>query len=406
MKQQKRCAGCMGVYIEKLTTCPHCGMTEADAEKKQYKQALAPNTIIENLRFGQAVDMREDEIVYMGLHLSSGKPVWIHEFFWHGYMKRTPDGFGKSFVSDGEDVDFSGTETIDIYLQKTQAFCKRYPKNIRINDTYYGIQRRYSYKQNKKESSHDTYAIRSIQGARSYQEDTADVVCFPKGFCAVLCDGMGGMQNGNLASEMAVAKMKETAPVVYCCDEAILPMILQEEIVDADTSVAALVNPVGMPLRCGSTLLFVVVRDNRVWLASVGDSHIYRIHDHTITLLTEEHIHLVDLLKQAEEGTISYDEAYAHPKRNALTSYIGMGQLAKLFLSDMQLEPEDRLLLCSDGLYRALSEAEILELADNPTPVAESADRLIQAVEAKALPDQDNTTLILYQFDGKGKRRK
>ena len=143
-----------------------------------------------------------------------------------------------------------------------------------------------------------------------------------------------------------------------------------------------------------------------MYFVSAGDSHIYLIRNATIQLLTEEHNYLADLMQKVENGEMEYEDAVSHPKREALTSYIGIGNLPRLHVLSVPipLQEGDHILLCSDGLYRALSDEDILQIITvNPSAEATS-DALIQAVEERKLPKQDNTTLILYKHTGRKRK--
>lgn len=210
---------------------------------------------------------------------------------------------------------------------------------------------------------------------------------------------MGGINGGEIASGECVRLMIEAADTVMYCDESIIPNVLKTRSEEADRYISSLQDMEGNRLKCGTTLLCVVVRNNNLYFVSVGDSHIYLVHNNAIQLLTEEHNYFADLMEQVKNGEMDYEDAVNHPKREALTSYVGKGGISKINIitSPVTLCDGDSVLLCSDGLYRAIDDEEMLFIINNEKSAQFASDRLIDTVEKYNFPSQDNTTLILYK---------
>lgn len=335
--------------------------------------------------------MDRNSITYIGLDTIRNKRILIREFFSHGYVQRQQDG----------QVIPADPSYTDIIAQDKLEFIKKAKRTISENGTVYICRRmrkkRIRNEQNKLPARDIT--LRSIVGARANQEDSADLRVFKHGVYAVLCDGMGGIQGGETASTECVRIMLETADTVQYCDEDIISAVLQRKTVEADRYVSSLQDMEKRRLQCGTTLLCAVVREEHLYFVSVGDSHIYLFRGNTIQLLTEEHNYFADLMQRVADGEMEYEDAVNHPKRDALTSYIGIGNLSKLHVitAPIPLQEGDAILMCSDGLYRALSDDEVLHIITENTSVQTAADALIKAVEERDLPKQDNTTLILYK---------
>ena len=211
-----------------------------------------------------------------------------------------------------------------------------------------------------------------------------------------------------MASGECLRLFLEIADAACLCDEEILTELLRRRAVEADRYIASLRDQAGSRLRAGTTLVCAVIREARLYFVSVGDSHLYRIRDNAIELLTEEHNYFAELCKEVEAGERTLAEAQNDPKRDALTSYIGIGNITKLHVPDspVSLREGELLLVCSDGLYRTLDAEEILSITTDNAPVAALADALMRRVRAYRLPKQDNTTFLLYRYvPSKGKKQ-
>ena len=247
--------------------------------------------------------------------------------------------------------------------------------------------------------------LSSIIGARKYQQD-AVVACskkflrqsqFKKGII-VLCDGMGGMNGGEIASTLTSKKIYED---YLKNDPTDIPKFLKEEVRLTDTIVSELKDEKNRPMGSGSTMLCIVVDDGNLFWVSVGDSRIYLIRNRKMVQVTEDHNYYSVLKKKAESGVITFEEAANDPKAEALISFIGIGKESPIDCNDQPfpLQDSDIVLLCSDGLYKTLSDDEILSTilrySDN---VENAATMLTKVVQSKQKRTQDNTTVALMKF--------
>jgi len=129
----------------------------------------------------------------------------------------------------------------------------------------------------------------------------------------------------------------------------------------------------------------------------VGDSHLYLFHEGMLTQLSTDHVYATELDEAVREGRLSQAEADCHPERRSLTSYVGVASLTEIDVGTGELQVGDRLLLCSDGLYGSLSNAEMAsELRGDPQPAAEV---LITQALAKRHAHQDNLTAVVMAWE-------
>jgi protein phosphatase len=153
--------------------------------------------------------------------------------------------------------------------------------------------------------------------------------------------------------------------------------------------------------RAGTTLVASIIVNNRAYWASVGDSRIYIYRRGELLQLTRDHNYALVLREMVKNGELAEAEADSDPARNALISFIGMERVAIVDIceSPLSLENGDIMLLCSDGLVKALPDEAIAEtMSRHFGNLNEMARRLpMAALDAKARC-LDNTSVVLLQF--------
>lgn len=212
----------------------------------------------------------------------------------------------------------------------------------------------------------------------------------------VVADGMGGHLHGEVASRLAIHIMashviqKFYLPLLTQAarPEESLQDILQGGIQSAHRSIMKDV-PGG-----GTTLTAALVMGNQATIAHVGDSRGYLIDpNNRIESVTRDH----SLVRRLVElGQITQEEAAVHPQRNVLYRALGQGEPFEPDISTIQLPGRGYLLLCSDGLWGVITEAEIYRLViSSPSPHT-ACQRLVEAANKGGGPD--NITAVLIQL--------
>ncbi len=236
------------------------------------------------------------------------------------------------------------------------------------------------------------------QGDRESQQDSFSVSSpeqYPsRGLCAVVADGMGGLQDGDRVSQTAVQAIMDR----FCRSPAEPP---EDLLLDMLHSGVLAVNRLLGPERitqCGSTALIGLLREGWFYYLSVGDSKIVQYRKGRITVLNREHSFLRELELRAVNGETTLEEARSHPRRAGLTSYLGMGPLAQLDqpAGPVAAEAGDKFILMSDGVWNALTQEELSRALAGDAETAAEAVR--QAVEAKNWPGQDNYTAVIIEL--------
>ena len=239
-------------------------------------------------------------------------------------------------------------------------------------------------------------AAYSEPGGRASQQDSLFSGERDGMLLAAVCDGMGGMNGGETASELSARFFAEA---FYEEEISDIADFLERAARRADDAVFNLTED-GRPMGAGSTVVSVLARGRELYWISVGDSRIYLFRRGELLCPIRPHNYGELLKRQLAEGKID-EAAYRAGQKNAeaLISFLGIGGL-KLMEQNRQpfwLEDEDQVLLCSDGLYRSLSEERLRELLMSGMSTGVLVKRLVQeAVEAGGAR-QDNTSAILIR---------
>jgi protein phosphatase len=139
----------------------------------------------------------------------------------------------------------------------------------------------------------------------------------------------------------------------------------------------------------------LVVEERRVWVLNIGDSRCYRLRNHCLEQITLDHS-LVE--EQVRQGRMTPAEARRSPLRNVITRVLGTESRVTPDVFELEAEPGDLFLLCSDGLTHELTDAQIESLLDAEFSLDELCSRLVEA--AKKAGGHDNITCLLVRAEG------
>lgn len=248
-------------------------------------------------------------------------------------------------------------------------------------------------------------AISSVIGARESQQDSCYVDVEEDGNAiGIVCDGMGGLAGGEIASQNAVRMFVEDYEKVRH-ELANFYSFFLEEMIELDTMVAELTNENGELLSAGTTLVAVSIKNGNFQWVSVGDSKIYVLRGDQLYCMVKEHNYLTLLNERLQEGSISVQEYTSEVKRGAaLISYLGMGNISIIdaYPKPVELMEGDIIILCSDGLYKALSEQQITEIIHSYSDDLNMAINVLQEQAAIAAGRvQDNTSIVMLSYRAK-----
>lgn len=218
----------------------------------------------------------------------------------------------------------------------------------------------------------------------------------PKGLLIALADGMGGRAGGDQASRIAVDRVLE---VFYQDGSNNIPASLERAFHAANRSVIETGNKDTRVQGMATTLTAAVLLDSRLYHAHVGDSRAYVVEAKGIRCLTKDHTFVASLVRA---GAITSDQARTHPQRNLLTQAIGASEEIRIDLSlkPYRLENRSSILLCCDGLYKDLTDIEILEVIRKSSDAQSACETLIDMANDRG--GTDNITAVLVQVGGIG----
>ena len=201
----------------------------------------------------------------------------------------------------------------------------------------------------------------------------------------MVADGMGGHNAGEVASLMAVEHLREAASGIIAEADLVQALVHANEVIYAESMTNHLHH--GM----GTTLAAMVVLDNNsIVVAHVGDSRVYMWHEGSLTRLSKDHSYVQELV---DEGIVSIEEARTHPRRNIVTRALGIDAEVDIEANTFPVTVGAWYVLCSDGLVDEISDADIAKVLERCTTPHEAAQALVDA--ANAAGGRDNITVIV-----------
>jgi protein phosphatase len=243
-------------------------------------------------------------------------------------------------------------------------------------------------------------------GTRDYQEDAffvTDAVTSLDGgpikAFGIVCDGMGGLENGDKASLLVTEHMSRILENIHPDDDAIETRLIEEMYVIDRRVLDECRSENGG--NAGTTLVAALILGNLLHWVGVGDSRIYILRQGEIVQVTQDHTYMLLLQKKVEEGLISAEDAEENPQKGALISYIGSGdvQYINSNKAGLVLLHGDIVLLCSDGLTKSLDDARIADIVHMYYGnMKEAAQQLTLQSFDSSDGSKDNTTVVLMQY--------
>ena len=210
-----------------------------------------------------------------------------------------------------------------------------------------------------------------------------------------VADGAGGHESGEVASA-EVASLLQTIDGGLSATKVLLEV--RSRLEEAHARLRKMGSTRGAGVMVATTVVVLLARDDHFACLWAGDSRAYLLRGHALTRITRDHTLVQEMV---ESGEISEAESVGHPQGNVVTNAIGADiELLDLEKRTGQLISGDRLLLCSDGVFKAISEEQVAELLSGDGD--SGAERLIAA--ALAARATDNVTVVTIEFEA-GERR-
>lgn len=234
----------------------------------------------------------------------------------------------------------------------------------------------------------DTGTVRS-----SNQDAFKNTVLDSDTVLSVVCDGMGGANAGNIASNIAVNTITDYIVKSYTpqMGSQSLENLLRAAISSANIEIysAALNNTdfSGM----GTTAVAAIVKNNKAFIAHVGDSRAYLVNDSGITQITRDHSMVQSLV---EEGQLTAAEAEMHPRKNVITRAVGVLRDVQADFNEVDVGNKI-LLICSDGLTGAVGAEDIKNISLNNN-ISDVPEKLIEFANQNGSNDNVTVTVVSH----------
>jgi PPM family protein phosphatase len=236
----------------------------------------------------------------------------------------------------------------------------------------------------------------------------------------IVCDGMGGHMGGKHASYWAVEAIKqEFAPLFAAKDPRATLVLSDEDIRNVKAGEVPAPKTPDEPIleevtlkaiqkanyvvynyarhkpnsagNAGTTVTMAVLRGAQLIIANIGDSRTYLMRHHRLRLVTRDHSLVATLIS---EGQILPNEIYTHPQRNVIYRYLGQKDEVQPDLFRYTMQPGDKLLLCSDGLWEMIrDDKDITQILERAAEPRQACKDLIEA--AKRNGGEDNISAVV-----------
>jgi PPM family protein phosphatase len=220
-----------------------------------------------------------------------------------------------------------------------------------------------------------------------------------KGILMAVADGMGGHAGGAEASRMAIETLMSE---YYQAETEDIPLALNAAFQKANRAIFEKSRSENSLRGMGATLSAAVIQNDRLFWAHVGDSRGYVIHKKKTRQFTTDHSYVAELVRA---GAITEDEALSHPRRNVITKAVGTHPSLDVDLSPgyQKLKEGRYVLLCSDGLFKVISDREIAQIIHDLGSPGAVCDELISLANRRGGPD--NVTVALARKNKNEGRR-
>lgn len=211
----------------------------------------------------------------------------------------------------------------------------------------------------------------------------------PNGRFFVVADGMGGHAGGEIASKIAVDAIRACLESLWDIEED-TQTLMQEAIFKANQEIIRdqSANPVRSDM--GTTIVVLVFRNEQPWFCHIGDSRLYRLRGAKLEQISDDHTWIA---RAIQTGVVNPEDAKTHPWRHMLLQCLGREDVKSITAQELEWQPGDRFLICSDGLTEELSDDRITHHLKSIRNCQQAAQALIES--AKLRGGRDNITVVI-----------
>ncbi len=228
-------------------------------------------------------------------------------------------------------------------------------------------------------SNQDSYAVGELPDAAAW---------------AVVCDGMGGVNGGNLASTTAVKIISERITSTFRKGMGFnsIRNMLTSAITAANISVFEMSRENPELTGMGTTVVVALVVDGIACIAHAGDSRAYILSNNSLRQLTKDHSFVQEMV---DRGNLTVDEAKDDPRKNIITRALGVDEDLRIDFCEEDIDEGDVLIICTDGLTNFVEAEEICKLTEDGK-FFEYAERLVNTANKNG--GGDNITVVTLSY--------
>lgn len=237
--------------------------------------------------------------------------------------------------------------------------------------------------------------VESRQGGRPENQDSCGYADTALGLLVVVCDGMGGGPGGKLASSIAVTAIIDT---VRDADSSMKPKeVLEMAVNNANVALLAKIKSNQSLRGMGTTAAVLLINDYSAVTAHVGDSRIYLMRKGRKVFRTFDHSLVAEMVKRK---SMTEEQARLSSDSNIITRALGVAETVEADFNEVPYLKGDRFMICTDGIWGPLNEAELMKIASKTKSPAGATDSLALKVDELGFANggkHDNLTLVLIE---------
>ncbi|WHX27117.1 Stp1/IreP family PP2C-type Ser/Thr phosphatase [Virgibacillus halodenitrificans] len=229
---------------------------------------------------------------------------------------------------------------------------------------------------------------------RNHNEDSGGVFySSSKQLLAIIADGMGGHQAGDVASQMATGLLKEKWEQ---CDKLTSPQEAEDWVSRAISDINKSIYKKAIEKEecrgMGTTVVITICTKEFMTIAHIGDSRCYLLHDNILRQMTEDHSLVNELVRS---GQITKEEAEYHPRKNVLLKALGTEEDIAPSVRSLEWQKDNILILCSDGLINKVTDLELGEFLSSSKDIRQIGEEMIELANERG--GEDNISLVIVK---------
>ena len=246
-------------------------------------------------------------------------------------------------------------------------------------------------------------AIESMQGGRAENQDFVGYADTPHGFLVVLCDGMGGGPGGRTASTSTVKFIIES--IKNAKTKVNRRKLVRETIVAADQNILRLTEENPQLRGMGTTAVVLLINRNNAILGHVGDSRCYQFRYGRKVYRTDDHSMVGEKVRH---GILTEEQARLSAESNIITRAVNGRNICQPDIVTLAYERGDRFMLCTDGIWGAMPEKELIKTVRETKDINGAAVNLsltVDAIGKRQGNHHDNLTLAYIETKSDSKKK-